>query len=166
MIRICNFEEYKNDPFGIPTVISRTVKSGYWKEGWIHWTALAPSQDLFNRYQAWRHDYVWSQELFDEVYVPQFIHELVWQVTGEGAMDLNRMYKEREVDRSLICHCTNEFMCHRMIIAGLLMGCGVPVQNYDTSPIPERMVQYWEMYKTERKKRDESPAWKKIRPRQ
>lgn len=103
---------------------------------------LAPSSDLFNRYLLLRYGGKWNKDTFDSIYVPQFLRELK---ANRPALDkLNEIYKSsKSIDIALCCFCTDEALCHRSIIAGLLqgVGCDVVTHNGDYS-------KYYKMYKT------------------
>lgn len=151
-VRVSSYKENFAD-IGIVTSISRTIRSDY--NGKIatenQWIELAPSQKLFSQYLNWKNNGFWNEETFNTKYVPQYISEIASNPKARGR--LNQIYLEQNtVSRTLLCHCENELLCHRSIVAGILMGTGIKVQNFDTSLMPERMVQYYEMYKAERKR--------------
>lgn len=102
---------------------------------------LAPSQNLFYRYLKLRDAKNWNAVSFREIYVPQFLRELK---ANRDALDrLNEIYRSAKTqDIALYCFCTDESLCHRSIIAGLLQGVGSTVSaGADYS-------EYYEMFKS------------------
>lgn len=90
---------------------------------------LSPSKDLFYRYLGWRNEGQWNKQKFQEEYVPQFLRELK---QNHAALEL--LSKLWDADRAgkricLVCFCTDEELCHRSIIAGILQGAGCRVNG-------------------------------------
>ena len=82
---------------------------------------LSPSRELYAKCQEWKDEGIWSPELFEERYVPEFIHELARNMIAVGA--LNYLYQNRnKKDIILLCGCADEQMCHRRVVRSLLIG--------------------------------------------
>lgn len=89
---------------------------------------LSPSKDLFYKYLGWRNAGQWNKEKFQEHYVPQFMREL----KNPSAMRLlSKLWDMDKADKKicLACFCTDEELCHRSIIAGILQGSGCHVNG-------------------------------------
>lgn len=110
--------------------IVRSLRSGY--EGVEQWQELSPSVGLLSTFCEWKKDPRWSQkgyqkEKFRMEYVPEFLRQIrndpaahdalvrIWQMDHDGA------------NVFLACFCSDEELCHRSIVAGLLSGIGVRV---------------------------------------
>lgn len=104
-------------------------------------SALSPSTSLFYKYmdakKAGRFDGAW----FQSVYVPTFLREVI---TNQDARSLlNQLYAEsRRKSILLACFCPNESLCHRSIVAGLLLGAGADI---DCDPSYRK---YFDLYKS------------------
>jgi uncharacterized protein YeaO (DUF488 family) len=85
----------------------------------FHVPLLSPPEDLFYDYLKWRRQGQWTQQKFDEVYVPRFLKYL--HDDPLVIAKLNELFKIAQTqDIRIVCFCDNEAMCHRSIIAGLL----------------------------------------------
>ena len=93
-----------------------------------HEPLLSPSPALFRKYREAYHAGLFNQEFFDQVYVPQFLKELA--ENAEAMTLLKSLVKEStSKDILLACYCENESMCHRSIIAGVLLGMGAKIDT-------------------------------------
>lgn len=104
-------------------------------------SALSPSTSLFYKYldakKAGRFDGAW----FQSVYVPTFLREVI--ANQDARSLLNRLYAEsRRKSILLACFCPNEALCHRSIVAGLLLGAGADI---DCDPSYRK---YFDLYKS------------------
>lgn len=102
-----------------------------WKNTNPHITQMAelsPQPGLFRTYHHLADTNQWNQTAFDEIYVPQFLYDLHHSPKSIAA--LNQLYLDDKAGKRicLLCFCTNETMCHRSIIAGLLQGVGCDVR--------------------------------------
>lgn len=101
--------------------------------------SLAPSRELFLKYREAFHAGQFGLDFFQTIYVPQFIAEL--SKNKEAEEDLAYLCQESSRKNIVLgCYCENEALCHRSIIAGILLGMGAKIQ---TDP------EYWkyhEMY--------------------
>lgn len=104
-------------PKGIP----ETVK-------WV--PELSPSVELFAKYREAYHAGEFGEKFFQEVYVPQFLDEL-----SKDKNEIDLLNKLRDVSKNkniaLCCFCEDESLCHRSIIAGILLGLGANVDTKD-----------------------------------
>lgn len=93
-----------------------------------HEPLLSPSPELFRKYREAYHAGLFNQEFFNQVYVPQFLRELAGN--AEAMAVLNCLVKNsKSKDILLACYCENESMCHRSIIAGVLLGMGAEIDT-------------------------------------
>lgn len=94
----------------------------------LHVPGLSPSWDLFKQYRQLVESGNWNYDSFQKYYVPVFLKEM--QQPGSQNL-LNRLVQMHNEGRSvaLCCFCTDETLCHRSIIAGLLQTRGIPVQG-------------------------------------
>ena len=91
---------------------------------------LAPTKSLFFMYRNMAKTNTWNKQAFDETYVPQFIHDFITNKTQTLPL-MNQLYQMDKANKRicLLCFCTDETMCHRSIIAGLLQGVSCNVQT-------------------------------------
>ena len=90
--------------------------------------SLSPSRELFLRYREAFHAEQFGPEFFQNVYVPQFIAELAKNKEAEA--DLNYLCRESSRKNIVLgCYCEDEELCHRSIIAGILLGMGAEIQT-------------------------------------
>lgn len=140
MIRITNIS-HADRSFDENWAIVRSMKN---KSDWIKQvTELSPSTDLFFKYRKLAENGNWNKDSFADIYVPQFISELK---TNTAARDmLNYLYEQDKLGKNicLVCFCTDETLCHRSIIAGILRGGGANVVTDTNNDYSE----YFDMYK-------------------
>lgn len=106
---------------------------------------LAPSPVLFSKFQTLKEDGRWDRDAFLNIYVPEYLQGL--RHSPEACGWLNRFCQD---DRdgagiALVCFCTDESLCHRSILAGLLAGAGCHVV---TDGIPAETRYYEQFGKT------------------
>lgn len=95
-----------------------------------HEALLSPSPELFRIYRKAYYAGLYDQTFFDQVYVPQFIEEL--SQNEEALFVLRKLVSmSMEKDILLTCYCQLESMCHRSIIAGILLGMGASIETED-----------------------------------
>lgn len=97
----------------------------------IQMADLSPQPGLFKTYRHLAETNQWDKTAFQKIYVPQFLYDLRH---NKAAIDkLNQLYKADKAGQRicLLCFCTDETMCHRSIIAGLLqaVGCDVRLES-------------------------------------
>lgn len=102
--------------------------------------SLVPSKELFLRYRKAFHAGQFGPEFFQKEYIPQFISEL--SKNEDAKVDLDYLCREGSRRNIVLgCYCENEALCHRSIIAGILLGLGVEI---DTST---EYRKYYEMFR-------------------
>lgn len=92
-----------------------------------HVPELSPSWSLFKKYLAMRNAGEWNNETFQAVYVPWFLNEMRGKVQQKLMNDLFNTKKHI----CLVCFCTEEELCHRSIIGGMLQGAGLDVRGLE-----------------------------------
>ena len=103
-------------------------------------TVLSPSTDLFYMYRDMVDKKTWEQATFKRDYVPNFLKQMHGP---EEVAKLNELYNLSKTKKiALACFCSDEDMCHRSIIAGLLSGAGANVQTSSGNDYSK----YWTMY--------------------
>lgn len=160
IIFIASKKQWAEYMLGFPIFISRTVDKKIVDIACQHtvwqWTDLAPSSSLFSDYLNWSRKGVWNKNKFDTEYVPRFLMELKKECISKKAdHQLNKLVMDYRADKipysaiTLMCHCNDETVCHRSIIAGLLKGLGdIKVCSYDTfTDYPNEAIKYHQMYK-------------------
>jgi uncharacterized protein YeaO (DUF488 family) len=105
-------------------------------------SALSPSSSLFFKYRELIKNGQWGPETFRSIYVPRFLEEMH---SEQAVYWLNRLWKADRIGRSVLlaCYCSDEAMCHRSIVAGLLQGAGADVRAQDDYSY------YYDMWKGE-----------------
>lgn len=124
MIIVTSIASASRTEFDKTYAIVRSMKN---QSPWIEQLpVLAPSKDLFFKYRNWVTNGEWNHEKFRSGYVPQFLREMTAQPARTMLNELYRRSGEGE-HIQLCCFCTDETLCHRSIIAGLLQGAGANV---------------------------------------
>jgi uncharacterized protein YeaO (DUF488 family) len=99
--------------------------------------ALAPSLHLFKKYRQAYHQGRFDSDFFQKEYVPQFIDELSDEAKSL-LFELVETSKEKDV--ILCCYCEDVYLCHRSILAGILLGLGAEVET------KKDFLKYYVMY--------------------
>ena len=116
--------------------IVRSLKS----PGKMLWVPdLSPTQLLFYQYINWKNAGQWNADTFKNYYVPQFLTNAK---ANPNFDKLIAQLSHADHDISLICFCTDETLCHRSIIAGILQGLGADVAAQHD------YTQYFQMYQS------------------
>lgn len=143
MIVITNIRNINNDNYDEIWAIVRSLKhnNGAIKQV----TSLSPSTELFYKYLSLKNNGNWDKNAFDTIYVPQFIREIRKQ--PDAIEKLGYLYQQDKMNKKicLVCFCTDETLCHRSIIAGLLQGVGANVITETQNDYSK----YFEMFKKE-----------------
>ena len=105
---------------------------------------LSPSQDLFYKYLDVKKQGLWGAETFDRIYLPQFLREMCARPACDRLNELWRADKAGQ-DIALLCFCTEEELCHRSIVAGLLYGVGCQVRTLNGNG--SEYARYYDMYR-------------------
>lgn len=93
-----------------------------------HVPALSPSPELFAKYMKVYEAGTFDEKFFQEIYVPQFIEEFA--ANKEANELLNYLCHESEKKNFYLgCYCEDERLCHRSIVAGLLLGAGAKIET-------------------------------------
>ena len=114
---------------------------------------LSPSPELFAEYRSLARIEAFDEEYFLTRYVPQFIKDLS---KNEEALALLQQLceKSRSKDILLCCYCDKEWVCHRSIIAGILLGMGAEIET------EKSYLKYYDMF--ERAKMSTADKYEKI----
>ncbi|MGN9154010.1 DUF488 domain-containing protein [Bariatricus sp. HCP3S3_E12] len=126
MIRLCNISSMKPNKncenwmiVRLPDSILPDAK---------HVPELSPSPSLFQMYRAAYHAGNFDEMFFKKIYVPQFIKELM--TNREAGSLLEYLCREGKTkDFYLGCYCTNEKLCHRSIVGGILLGLKAKIET-------------------------------------
>lgn len=129
MITIRRISNVKPDEFDEVWAIVRSMKQ---PSSWIKQvTALSPEKSIFWHYLDSKKAGNWNANTFATDYVPAFISQL--RNDPEAINMLNTLYQLDKAGKNicLVCFCTDETMCHRSIIAGLLqaVGCNIVTET-------------------------------------
>lgn len=126
MIRIARISDVKPGQFDEVWAIVRSMKSA---SPWIKQVpGLSPKKELFFEYRRLANAGRWDRQAFENIYVPKFISDLCRNQEHEYDLLNELYYKDKDgLGIALVCFCTDEEMCHRSIIAGLLQGAGCNV---------------------------------------
>ncbi len=90
-----------------------------------HVPELSPSWSLFKRYLRLREEGEWNEETFRNIYVPQFLKEMRGK---EQQRLMNELFHTKK-NIALVCFCSDEELCHRSIVGGMLQGAGAEVRG-------------------------------------
>lgn len=148
MLTVANLRDINPEDYDEVWIIMRHLKSVpeiiKHKPNVKHVPELSPSEELFSWYRKIKKEGRWIKPVFDNQYVPKFLLEMK---NKESMNALNTLYKKsKSLNICIGCTCTIEYMCHRSIIAGLLCGTNVTVQDDLKRPL-EKYKFYYDMYK-------------------
>lgn len=119
MITIGNLYEDGRDDSLKRYAIVRTIKSNQNFYD-VQESLLSPSMPLLKLVINLRNNGNWNKETFNRYYVPNFLYEMK---AKNKRNKLTEIYKEGlNSNIILLCHCPEEELCHRSIIAGFLQG--------------------------------------------
>lgn len=128
MVIIGRINQFKRDDCDFTLAIVRSFKSS---SDWIQQVPqLSPSPELFRDYvRVWKPSGRWNHDTFENEYVPRFLHQIAND--PQALQWLNWVYQQDKAGKTvgLACFCTDETLCHRSIIAGLLQGVGANVRT-------------------------------------
>lgn len=93
-----------------------------------HEPQLAPSAELFKEYRKVFHTGTFDSEYFDHIYVPRFLKEMAYNQEAQKLL-MTLCEESRKKDYFLGCYCENEKLCHRSLIAGILLGMGALIHT-------------------------------------
>lgn len=91
--------------------------------------ALSPSYALFKTYLDLKNAGNWNQETFNNIYKPQFLREMQNLQAQQMLDELCRLDKMGK-KICLVCFCNDYLLCHRSLVADLLIakGCNVTIE--------------------------------------
>lgn len=138
MVTICNIKDIHPEDYDETWAIVRSYKSTV--QGVKQVDALSPSWDLFKKYRNLVQNGTWGEESFKQVYVPQFIQEMTQDEPKKLIEQICRDDREGK-NICIFCYCTDEMLCHRSIIAGILQGYGCSVNG-----VQNDYTMYYDMY--------------------
>ena len=123
MITVTNIRNINSANYDEVWAIVRSLKNpGRMK----HVPELSPSWNLFKKYLALRNAGKWNMESFSNIYMPVFLKEMQYSATRRKLAELIDLDKQGK-RICLTCFCTDETLCHRSIIAGILQNKGIQV---------------------------------------
>lgn len=125
MIAIRHISKINYDEYDEVWAIVRSLK--YVSPKIRHVPELSPSWDLFKWYRALYNAGRWNKQTFHDIYVPRFLKEM--QGKEQRAL-LNELFAAKK-RICLVCFCTEEELCHRSIIGGMLQGAGLVVEGLE-----------------------------------
>lgn len=130
MIRLCSTSNININNFDEIWVVCRSISklASRLKDNpkTIHVPELSPEPELFYAYVRWKNAGNWSEELFQTNYVPEFIREI--QNNKDAIKRLDELCeKSKTKNIALVCFCSDEKMCHRSILAGILSNKGANI---------------------------------------
>lgn len=139
MIHVTNIKN-ANTSFNENWAIVRSLKSS--SSLLTQVTDLSPSLSLFFKFRNLVAEKNWNEQTFENIYVPEFIAEL--KANDNARKRFEYLYNQDKMGKNiaLVCFCTNEELCHRSIIAGILAGSGCNVKT-DTN---NNYNKYYAMY--------------------
>ena len=98
----------------------------------FHVPELAPKEDLFKEYRSMVHSGQWNKQAFEDCYVPRFLNDIQGCDTSMNQIrKLVAVGNEKNI--CLVCFCPDdeEQICHRSIVAGILLNMGASVECSD-----------------------------------
>lgn len=87
-----------------------------------HVMALSPTRDLYRNYMTLKEQGQWDADMFDKMYVPRFVSNLVTDKCALSQLHLLVELASSGRNIALTCTCHYENMCHRSIIGGIIQG--------------------------------------------
>lgn len=143
MIDVKNIREVQVSDYDEVWACVRSIKDPQ-KYGMIQVAELSPSVSLFHAYLQAREQGIFDRNWFQQVYVPQFLSEMM---KPEAKKKLNELFVADRMGKKIciVCFCNGEELCHRSILAGLLQGCGCNVtgvkREYSSYYLEYRIMQ-------------------------
>lgn len=105
-----------------------------------HVPELSPSEGLFKEYRRVFHARKFDEEYFQTIYVPRYLQELA--VNKQAIHMLNFLHDE-SLRKNIVlgCFCECERLCHRSIVAGILLGMGAEIET------EVKYLKYYKMFR-------------------
>lgn len=150
MLKIARYDKYDEEKLenmcrnNTVWLVMRSLPNSYYLinnfKNLCHVPELSPSTKLFYEYLDMKKKGQWNRDAFNNIYVPQFISEMVIHSRDI----LNGLYKAAATgDIILACACRDESLCHRSILMGLMQGAE---KKYNHKKITECNTDYSEYY--------------------
>ena len=138
MIKIGCISQINSDDYDEVWWIVRSLHKEPGREKYI--PELSPSKELFRSYRNVFHAGQFNEEYFMTIYVPQYLQELV---VNKEAVHILSLLKEESLQKNIMlgCYCENEKLCHRSIVAGILLGMGANIET------DVRYLKYYKWFK-------------------
>ena len=97
---------------------------------WRHVQSLSPSLELFWQYRRLLKAGQWNKQSFDTIYKPQFIQQIENDPVAQDDLDYLTELDAQGKNIALVCFCGNVELCHRKLIAEMLLkrGCNVKIK--------------------------------------
>jgi uncharacterized protein YeaO (DUF488 family) len=122
MIRLASVREVKQlSGFEIWYIV-RSPKNLRFDENHKHVPELSPASQLFYSYLNAAKMGDWNAEWFAEHYVPNFLRQMKSDAAQEKLSEL--VVRSQSEDIALVCFCSDESLCHRSIVGGILYNMG------------------------------------------
>lgn len=139
MIQVLNMKDLTPDTVDYCICIMRSDR--FLKPGITHMPQLAPSWELFNKYRQWEKSDEWCEDVFNNVYVPEFMESMC---SKESRDALNWLWAQSYLCKviQIGCTCKVESMCHRSVVGGILEGTGVKV-SYESNASYSNYYNLW-----------------------
>lgn len=138
MIVLCNMRDINamRNQYNLDEVwlIVRSLKTPI--AGCNHVPELSPSSNLFYKYLDIRNKGCWNISSFEQMYMPQFMHEMHAPAAQAKLTELiNKDHSGYNI--GLACFCSDEQTCHRSLIGDILQanGCVVIFQQPQVNAI-------------------------------
>lgn len=92
-----------------------------------HVPELSPNWDLFKTYLRLQNNEEWNEHTFQTIYKPQFMEQMKNDPEAQQTLLHLKELDEQGKKICLFCFCNDKNLCHRSLIAELLiqMGCNV-----------------------------------------
>ena len=89
---------------------------------------LSPSWNLFKQYLDAKKNGNWNIESFRSHYVPVFMQEMQ---SSQAKTKVRELIEKHKAGKKicLFCYCTEEWLCHRSILAAMLQANGIEIAN-------------------------------------
>jgi uncharacterized protein YeaO (DUF488 family) len=119
-------------------------------------TALAPSRELYQWFLEERDAFRWTQDAFDEIYVPRFLKE--FGAEAQKALDELEALEKAGKRIVLTCFCPSEERCHRSIVAGIMQYSG----RFDVRTAEGKDYSFYGKMLEDMQKQQDPPARRRV----
>lgn len=129
MIEIKNIRDVNPQAYDECWGVVRSMKQ---KSAWCTQVPeLSPSKSLFFWYLDQKKAGKWNLDAFKSYYVPTFMQEMQ---NPEAKAKFRELIEKHNAGKRicLFCYCTEEYLCHRSILAAMLQANGIAVNNIQT----------------------------------